>query len=207
MSSPDVRGNKGFTLLEMMIAIAIAGILMLTAIPAMKNWKAEHDLAAKVEAVIAELDMARISAQQINRMVSIMPNDDTGNRSWRRGFYVYVNAQFAKGRGDLDNTPEVRARDILSTFDVSDAQPQLMFAVDATGQGNANDLNIRFMPNGMSGLVGDGQADLTTVRGDVNIRLCRVIGDRAITWTITMRTSGDITKNLQSVDNGECQGF
>ncbi len=195
MSSQRVRVQKGFTLIEMMVAIGIACILMMMAIPTMRDWQQEQDLAAKVEAVISELDMARTSAQQMNKMVSIRPLDG----SWNKGFQVFVNDSFG-----ADPTT-VADSDLLSQFDTIDDKIRLE-VLDTAG-GNAAG-NIRFLPNGMSGLVAVGK---TSASGDAVIGLCRVIGGKVHTWRITMRTSGDIDKTRcvksQGVDCGVCAGL
>lgn len=190
-----VCNNKGFTLLEMIVAIVIAGILMLVAIPNMRDWKLEQDLATKAEAVIAEFDLARTTAQQTNQPVTIQP---INQRNWNRGFGTFINSNFATGRGDFTNND-----DFVSNFDITDNN--IRFSVGTGAQTNPN-ANIRFLPNGMSGLVDTDQKDVMAVQGNVIARLCRVISGRAVTWTIVMRTSGDTTKQMTQ-NATDCVGY
>ena len=206
MSSPETRGQKGFTLIEMVIAIVIAGILMLTALPAMRNWRYEQDLATLAERVISELDMARTSAQQRNKLVTISPNNAAGARDWKRGFIVYENAAYTVGRGDFQE-----GDDLLSQFDIADANIRFgVFPADAAGavaNDSDHDANINFLPNGMSRVIsGNDEFDLDAAQGNVTIKVCRVIGGRTNTWTIVMRPSGDITKAFDDTNNN-CAGF
>lgn len=203
MSSPRVRDNSGFTLIEMIIAIVVAAVLMLVAIPNMRDWKLEQDLATKAEAVISEMDLARTTAQQSNQMVTIQPNPRSGlGRDWNAGFTTFINNNYVRGRGDLDNG-ETNG-EIVSKFDITDNDMKL----SVSGGGNIdNDVNIRFLPNGMSGLVDADLDNVMSVNGAVTIRLCRKISKKAITWTIVMRSAGDFTKDYTSVADGQCNGF
>ena len=206
-SSPETRGQKGFTLIEMVIAIVIAGILMLTALPAMRNWRYEQDLATLAEKVISELDMARTSAQQRNKLVTISPNNNAaGARDWKRGFIVYENAAYTVRRGDFQ-----QGDDLLSQLDIADANIRLgVFPTTAAGtvaSDSDHNANINFLPNGMSRVIsGNDEFDLNVAQGNVTIKVCRVIGGRTNTWTIVMRPSGDITKVFDDANNN-CAGF
>lgn len=207
MSSPETRGQKGFTLIEMVIAIVIAGILMLTALPAMRNWRYEQDLATLAEKVISELDMARTSAQQRNKLVTISPNTAAGSRDWKSGFFVYENAKYTLKRGDYD----AKNDDILSELDIADSNIRLgVFPTTAAGTvagDSDHNANINFLPNGMSRVIsGNDEFDLDAAQGNVTIKVCRVIGGRTNTWTIVMRPSGDITKVFDDTNNN-CAGF
>ncbi len=192
------RGRKGFTLLELIIVIVLIGILTTIALPAMKNWRAEQDLASRVENLIATMDLARISAEQTNRMVTIVPNrNNNGTRSWSAGFSVISNALYTTGRGDFSDQDEE-----IAQMDISDTG--IFLGVSDGTSVNDDAVNIRFLPNGMSGIVGGGWVDIVTVKGEVVFTLCRSIGTDAHTWTVTMRTSGDTTKDFNLSRGGKC---
>ena len=63
--------ESGFTLIEVMIVVAIIGIASALAIPSYVEWKARHDLREAVSEISTELNLARVVAMNRNRQATV----------------------------------------------------------------------------------------------------------------------------------------
>ncbi|MEZ4211530.1 MAG: prepilin-type N-terminal cleavage/methylation domain-containing protein [Nitrospira sp.] len=69
--SSAVRCRKGFTLIEVMIAVAIVGILAMVAIPNYLQWKARYQLKQATTELAGSLNLARMAAMNRNLAVTV----------------------------------------------------------------------------------------------------------------------------------------
>lgn len=76
-----VRGG-GFSLIELMIAIAVLGALLATGVPAFMNWIQNSQIRVAAESVRNGLQLARTEAVRLNTRVRFQLTDST-ETGWR----------------------------------------------------------------------------------------------------------------------------
>ncbi len=88
--------NKGFTLLELMIVIAIAGILAVIAIPNWFTWRATAKINGAATNLRGDLEFAKMRAIKENRRITVL--FETVNR-----YRIFIDDYFASGNGSKWN--------------------------------------------------------------------------------------------------------
>ena len=74
-----MKNNSGFTIMELMVIIAIVGIISAIAIPNMISWRANHQLNGTAREMKSLINGARISAIKNNAIVTV--TYDAGTRT------------------------------------------------------------------------------------------------------------------------------
>ena len=90
--------HSGFTLIELMITLAVVGILLAVGVPSLKTFMQGNQLVATSNELLSALHVARSEAIKLNKRVMICEskngtsctNPATGN--WRNGWIVFVDA-------------------------------------------------------------------------------------------------------------------
>lgn len=94
---PDVRG---FTLLELMAALAIAAIVFALGVPGLGAWMAEQELQDRADALLHALDLARSEAIKRGGRVDVCPGTaecSGGAMPWEDGWAVVPEAVRGSG--------------------------------------------------------------------------------------------------------------
>lgn len=79
--------NKGFTLIELMVTIAILGVVLGLAVPAMGDFSVRQRVSGQASELMLALTYARSEAVKLNREIAVLPatNAATG---WSSGWCV-----------------------------------------------------------------------------------------------------------------------
>lgn len=99
--------QSGFSLVELMVAVAILGILSAVAVPSMQNLIAESRLSAQVDVLVAGLNQARTLATSSRKAITVCgvadPNTATACGSdWANGFIIYDGSAVLYRQGFKD---------------------------------------------------------------------------------------------------------
>lgn len=88
--------HTGFTLIELMVALAVLGILLSIAIPSFQNMVLDNRIAAQANQVITALNYARSEAVKRGASATLCPTSGgaacAGSTNWSTGWLVFADA-------------------------------------------------------------------------------------------------------------------
>ena len=91
-----MKKNSGFTLLELIITVALVSIVMAIAIPSMTTFNQNDRLVTNINTMIGHLAYARSEAVKRSQQVSMCVSNDaatcTGGNDWEDGWIIYIDA-------------------------------------------------------------------------------------------------------------------
>jgi type IV fimbrial biogenesis protein FimT len=101
------RTERGFTLVEIMIALVIFALLLSAALPAYRDWIAAQQLANHAHFIADTLDLARSEAIKHGYRVNLCKTRDgrqcTDDGGWEQGWLLFVDENHS-GQVDDDET-------------------------------------------------------------------------------------------------------
>jgi type IV fimbrial biogenesis protein FimT len=127
---------RGFTLIELMVTIALVVILMAIATPSFITYQRNSELTAFSNTMVASINAARGEAMKRGRYAMLVPANGT---DWSSGWIVFV---------DMD-----RSQDYLSTADVTLltlAEPPNYLTLTGNGTVTASPPYVMFDASGYS---------------------------------------------------------
>lgn len=130
----NVPTRSGFTIVELMVTLAVAAILIGFALPAFNDFIRQRGMASAVNDFVLAVTYARSEAVRRGEDVSVTSRGSPGDNEWGVGYCVAVGTP-----GDC-NDPD----DVLREFDAVDGA-----TFNATGAGWHNDLELTFNSRGM----------------------------------------------------------
>ena len=139
----------GFTLIELMVTIAIAAILLTVAVPSFTTYLRNAELTSASNNLIATINTARGEAMKRNRRTMVVPTSN--GTDWTTGWVVFVDLN---GNNSYDSATDL-------TVTTKTALPSYL---SVTGTGSANDPTapyIMFDASGYAAVVGGGFGGLT----------------------------------------------
>ena len=167
MNHRALKASTGFTLLELMTAIAVLGVLLAIGVPSFRDAIANNRTTTQANTLVSALNLARSEASKRGMAVSLCTaEDDDGDAcgddtDWSRGWILFTDAIGVAGQIDAG----APADEILQRFPAADNN----IALDSSGSSF-----IRFSPRGEaingaattftvthSGCTGDNQRRLT----------------------------------------------
>ncbi|WP_420468614.1 GspH/FimT family pseudopilin [Panacagrimonas sp.] len=179
-----MNARPGFTLIELVVTIAIAGILLALAIPSFRETTLNNQRASRTNQLVTALNYARGQALALRTNVEICrtkdsaaepPVCDTGTGGWEDGWVVFADNN---GDGEPSAGETLRRQDAL----LPSSQASLADSAKFTMRGNNNvSDSITFATTGMSpGSVGtivacDSRNDFKKGRAVVVARTGRIL--------------------------------
>jgi type IV fimbrial biogenesis protein FimT len=105
---------RGLTLLELLVALAIAGALLAVGVPSYQAWVADLELRDRVEALVVTMGRARSEAIKRQGRVALCPSGDgrrcaPGN-AWEAGWIVFDDRDGDGARDDDETILAVEPR-------------------------------------------------------------------------------------------------
>jgi type IV fimbrial biogenesis protein FimT len=150
-----IKKGKGFTLIELMVTIAIAAILLVIGVPSFVAFQRSSELTSAANSFVAALGAARGEAMKRGLQAVVVPQ---ANNDWATGWTVFV---------DTDHNQQFNGSDILVQ-----QQGALPSYFAATGQGTAQSdpAYIMFNPSGYTQTSGSvfQSATLKIERNDIS---------------------------------------
>lgn len=146
------RGSRGFTLIELIVVMAIIVVLAVVAVPNFVTFQRNSQLTSTANGLLASINAARGEAMKRNQTAFVVPTNGT---DWTTGWKVFVSRPgYSTSTGVYDPT----STDITSSTynDGHDllvqnvpAQPSYLSITSSDSAGTAVDL-IRFDGSGYS---------------------------------------------------------
>jgi type IV fimbrial biogenesis protein FimT len=91
-----IRKNSGFTIIELMVVLVVAGVLIGLAAPSFRSMMANNKIAAFSEDLVSAINFARVEAVKRSSPVSLCRTTDgvncAGAGDWNTGFLVYLDS-------------------------------------------------------------------------------------------------------------------
>jgi type IV fimbrial biogenesis protein FimT len=117
-----MKKEHGFTLLEIIVTLAIIALVMAFAIPGMGTFIKNERLTTQINALVGHLAYARSEAVLRTQQVAVCVSNDTtsctGGNSWEDGWIVYVdvdgNGSFSGGEIILRAQPTLEGNNTLT---------------------------------------------------------------------------------------------
>jgi type IV fimbrial biogenesis protein FimT len=119
MNGHSVPPKQGFSIVELMVIVSIAGVLLAIGVPSFMTMIQNHKLTVATNALFSAVNLARSEAIHRGARVDLVPAGDGSN--WQNGWLVFVDKDNDQ-RPDTDETvifsyPEVDAdMRIAATF-------------------------------------------------------------------------------------------
>lgn len=128
--------DAGFTLIELMVTLAIAAILLMVAVPSMTAFKRNSELTSLSNTLLSAVNAARGEAMKRNMTTYITPADKGG--SWAVGWVVFV---------DKNNNQEYDD-EIVDQLVFSQPAPSSYFSITGNRTAAESPAYIRFDASG-----------------------------------------------------------
>jgi len=115
-AAPRRRAQRGVTLIEVMMVLAIAAIILAAAVPNFREFVARNRLDSAAQDLLASLQLARSEATRRGAQVTLRLDGTAGSKNWGSGWTMFVDTD---RDGVLDTGEEVIRRGMALTAPLS----------------------------------------------------------------------------------------
>jgi type IV fimbrial biogenesis protein FimT len=91
-ASQPICGQRGFTLVELMVVVAIAAIILGLAVPNFREFIARNRLDSAAQDLMVTLQLARSEATRRGAQVTLRLAGTAGSKDWGSGWTMFVDA-------------------------------------------------------------------------------------------------------------------
>lgn len=153
-----MRRLRGFTLAELMVVLAIAGILLAAGVPSLRDMIERSRLRTTAGELFSAIDLTRSQAIARGVRVIMMPADAL-HADWTRGWVVFVdkNSSLSLDGGDeliFQQGPLKSGMSLRSTF--ASAHPPHYVAYNGAGRSCSASNSMASRPGTLSLVMGQG---------------------------------------------------
>lgn len=133
MRTTHKNSATGFTLIELMVTITIAGALLIVGVPGFISFQRNSELTSATNSFVAALSAARGEAMKRGLQAVVVPRTDN---DWATGWTVFI---------DSDNNQQFNGSDVLI---VEQGAVPSYFSATGSGTAQLSPAYIMFNPSG-----------------------------------------------------------
>lgn len=188
----DNSKHNGFTMIELLIALAVAAILLAVGIPSFSGAIKNSQVSADYNGLLQSLYMARSEAVKRTASVSMCPKKEidstecgAGLHDWKNGWLVFIDAS---PTNNIEDNPEIGAEDeIILVHEEIRSQNTIkaIGSVDRTQTTYSDKTYIQFRATG------------TAAWGNGTFEICNSDEDE-LSRTINIAPTGDVRPGRNS---------
>ena len=138
-----ISQSRGFTLVELMVTIALATILMMVAVPSFVQFRRNAQLSDSVSSFMSAINTARANAMKQGRNTYVVPLNGT---SWSSGWRVFADVNwdqsYTAGTDELVQETAAPSTEVTITTPSSDALAAGYFLFNGSGYARKKDGTI-----------------------------------------------------------------
>ena len=148
--------NHGFTLIELMVSVALIAIMLTLAVPSLTTFQRNAELTSATNTLVSAINAARGEAMKRGVYAAIVPADAS---NWSSGWIVFVDTN---RNGIYDST--------VDTVAMTKEAPPTYLTISGNGIASGSTPYIMFDASGYAKSKGGGVGNLTftIARNDVN---------------------------------------
>ncbi|GKT25256.1 GspH/FimT family pseudopilin [Acidovorax sp. SUPP3334] len=150
------RFQHGFTLIELLVTLAVAGALLLVAVPGFQAFQRNSQLTSLINSLLVAINTTKAEAMKQNASAFVVPSDGA---NWANGWTVFV---------DKDRNGKYSANEDITVM-VQEA-PASYFSISGNGTSGDTVPYIKFDSSGFSRTTSGSSAanlTLTITRNDL----------------------------------------
>lgn len=173
------KKQTGFTLVELLVTIAIGSILMLIAVPSLTTYRRNADLTSVTNTLSASINTSRGEALKQGISALVVPTDGV---VWRNGWTVFVDTDSSRtlNAGDVTLFTQEAVPAYIDVDFTSNTLPSLNAIIfDASGYArngaNPANMSLRVRRNDSAGAVQLNETRFIIVARTGRTRVCKPV--------------------------------